>query len=276
MECYNWSLRFSCARRSNKKICQEYKMKKSQIALQLYTMREHLTTPTDVATTFAKVKKIGYDAVQLSGMCAMPEEEVAKIASNEGLTICATHEPGVMIFDHIDQVIERLKKLNCIHTAYPYPHVCPKDYAGALDYSAKLENAAQKMAAAGLVLSYHNHACEFTKFDNQILLDIIYNNAPTLKAELDTFWVQAGGCNPVDWIKKYPKRQPLLHLKDFGIIDDRIMRPIGSGNLDWANIIPAAQAAGVEWYIVEQDVCQKDPFESVSDSLNFLIQNFVK
>ncbi|MCI7644200.1 MAG: sugar phosphate isomerase/epimerase, partial [Lentisphaeria bacterium] len=63
---------------------------------------------------------------------------------------------------------------------------------------------------------------------------------------------------------------------DFGIIDDRIMRPIGSGNLDWANIIPAAQAAGVEWYIVEQDVCQKDPFESVSDSLNFLIQNFVK
>lgn len=253
-------------------------MKKSQIAAQLYTLRDYIKTPADIAQSMKKVKAIGFDAVQVSGMGPIDEVELMKILDGEGLICCATHENGAKICDETDWVINRLRKLRCKYTAYPYPHIHPKTMAEALDLAAKLQAAAVKMAAAGQVLCYHNHAIEFEKIDGRYLLELLYDNAPAMQAEIDTFWIQAGGNNPVDWVRKFPKgRQPLLHLKDFGIIDnERAMRPVGSGNLNWHEIIPAAEAAGVEYFIIEQDVCQKCPFESLTDSFNYLTENFVR
>ena len=48
------------------------------------------------------------------------------------------------------------------------------------------------------------------------------------------------------------------------------MAEVGEGNLNWPSILEAAKEAGVEWYIVEQDTCQRDPFESLSISLRNL------
>lgn len=253
-------------------------MKKSQIAAQLYTLREHLKTPSDIAASLKKVKAIGFDAVQLSGLGPIDELELKKMLDGEGLVCCATHEPGVKICDEVDAVIERLAKLGCTHTAYPYPHTNPRTFAETVALAEKLQAAALKMAKAGQVLAYHNHACEFERFEGKLILDIIYDHAPALQAELDTFWVQAGGCNPVDWIKKFKAgRQDLIHFKDFGIIaNERVMRPVGYGNLDWKSIVPAAEASGVKYFIIEQDVCQKCPFESLSDSFRHLVENFVR
>ena len=87
-----------------------------------------------------------------------------------------------------------------------------------------------------------------------------------------------GGCNPTEYVKKYAGRQTIFHLKDFGVLypNQSIMVPVGSGNLDWNSILPAAEAAGVEWYIIEQDTCHKCPFESMKDSFDYLMKNFVK
>ncbi|MPN11632.1 hypothetical protein SDC9_158936 [bioreactor metagenome] len=87
-----------------------------------------------------------------------------------------------------------------------------------------------------------------------------------------------GGCDPVEYVSRYPGRQPIFHLKDFGVVYPRtsIMVPVGSGNLNWNRIIPAAEASGVEWFIIEQDTCQKDEFESLKDSFDYLVKNFVK
>jgi len=48
------------------------------------------------------------------------------------------------------------------------------------------------------------------------------------------------------------------------------MAEVGEGNLDWPDILAAAREAGTEWYIVEQDTCQRDPFESLAISLRNL------
>jgi sugar phosphate isomerase/epimerase len=47
----------------------------------------------------------------------------------------------------------------------------------------------------------------------------------------------------------------------------QIMAEVGEGNLNWPAILDACKTAGVEWYLVEQDVCQRDPFESLAISL---------
>jgi len=85
--------------------------------------------------------------------------------------------------------------------------------------------------------------------------------------ELDTYWVQAGGGEPTAWILKSKGRIPFLHLKDMTTIDRKpVMAEIGEGNLNWPGILSAAKEAGVEWYVVEQDVCQTDPFECIATS----------
>ena len=90
-----------------------------------------------------------------------------------------------------------------------------------------------------------------------------------LKAELDTYWVQAGGGDPVAWIRKCAGREPLLHLKDMCVTPSREQRfaEIGEGNLNWPDILKAAEQGGVEYYLVEQDQCyERTPLESLAIS----------
>lgn len=252
-------------------------MKKSQIAAQLYTLRDYLKTPEDIAQTLKKVKAIGYDAIQVSGMGPIAEAELVKMLDGEGLVCCATHEPGVQIVEEVDKVIDRLQKLNCKYTAYPYPHKVPTTETEAIELAKQLNASALQMAAAGQVLTYHNHAIEFTKLNNRLMLDIFYEVAVDLQAEIDTFWVQHGGANPTSWVSKLAGRLPLLHLKEFGIIDNQIkMFHIGGGNLEWASILKAADDGGTEWFIVEQDRdwIDNDPFKALQLSFNYLTENF--
>ncbi len=253
-------------------------MKKSQIAAQCYTLRDFMNTPGGVDRSFAKLRKIGFEAVQISGVGADPKD-IKKYADLNGITICATHEGGNDLLKKTDAIIEKLDFYNCSHTAYPYPSEWLFiDYESTLDFARELDEVAVKFAAAGKTLSYHNHNIEFRKFAGQRILDIILENAPHVQAEIDTYWVQLGGCDPAGYVQKYAGREVIFHLKDCGVLhfDKTIMVPIGSGNLDWATILPTAESAGVQWFIIEQDTCHKDPFDSLQDSFNYLTGNFVK
>ncbi|MFA6293192.1 MAG: sugar phosphate isomerase/epimerase [Victivallales bacterium] len=250
-------------------------MKRKQIAAQLYTLREFLKTPEDIAKSLKKVKALGFDAVQVSGLGPIDPVELKKILDGEGLVCCATHESGQMIFDQPEKVVEKLNLLGCKYTAYPWPHTSPKTEADYKQLAAALDKSGKVLRDAGQVLTYHNHGIEFQKFGNKTGLDIIYDetNSKYLQGEIDTYWVQFGGGNPVEWCKKLENRLPLLHLKEYGIVENKpIMLEIGSGNLDWRKIVKAAKKSGTEWFIIEQDVCRIDPFDSLKMSLEYLIK----
>lgn len=250
-------------------------MRQDRIAAQLFTLRDHIRTEDDIRESLKKVAAIGYRAVQVSGMGPIAEEELVKICDGEGLTICSTHEPGKKIVEETDAVIERLKKLGCGHTAYPSPHVEVKSLADAEDLAGQLDAAGAKFEEAGLILSYHNHAHEFRKFDGRTVLETIYANTDPghLEAELDLYWVQAGGASPLTWVRKVAGRQTRVHLKDACVpIDEKQLYfcEIGNGNLDWHDIIPELEKGGCEWFIVEQDRCPADPFDSLRQSFEYL------
>ena len=62
-----------------------------------------------------------------------------------------------------------------------------------------------------------------------------------------------------------------MHLKDMTVRNGKpIMAEVGEGNLNWPRILDACKESGVEWYIVEQDECERDPFESLAVSLRNL------
>lgn len=250
-------------------------MKIGQVAVQLYTLRDYIKTPADVAVTLKRVRQIGYEAVQVSGMGPIDEAELVRILDGEGLVCCATHESGDKILNETGWVIERLQKLKCKYTAYPWPaNIDFSALANVFDLAAKLDAAGKKMRKAGQVLTYHNHAMELMPLEGKTALEWLYEKTSkkNLQGEIDTFWIQNGGQDPVAWCKKLKKRLPLIHLKDYTVRGNTpSFAAVGQGNLNMPAIIKTAEKSGCEWFIVEQDDCYgKDPFENLTLSFNYL------
>ena len=111
------------------------------------------------------------------------------------------------------------------------------------------------------------------RFDGRTGLEILYDESDPdlLKSELDTYWIQHGGGDPAAWIRNLKGRIPTIHVKDMEMQGStQLFAEVGEGNLNWSAILEASRDSGVEWYIVEQDTCQRDPFESLGISLKNL------
>ncbi|HEX4055755.1 MAG TPA: sugar phosphate isomerase/epimerase [Tepidisphaeraceae bacterium] len=242
----------------------------STIAAQLYTLRDFTKTPGEIASTLARVKKIGYDAVQLSALGKVDAKELAGMLQGEGLACCATHISLDRMRDESAKVIDEHHLWDCKYTAVG--GFFPKNpVAGDWPEFARGYNAiAGKYRGSGVAIGYHNHSHELARFDGKTGLQILLDHfSPDIWWEIDTYWIQHGGGDPMQWIGKVAGKIPCVHLKDMAITADRtqLMAEVGEGNLNWPAILKACRDARVQWYIIEQDICQRDPFESLAISL---------
>ena len=89
----------------------------SLLAAQMYTLRDHCKTAVDLAKACERVKKMGYDGVQLSGVVELPGDEMQKILDDTGLKCCVTHISIDAMENSTEAVIERHQKMNCKYTA---------------------------------------------------------------------------------------------------------------------------------------------------------------
>lgn len=251
-------------------------MDRYSIAAQLYTLREHLQNPEQIYKTLKRVKEIGYHAVQVSGMGPVPPSELKGMVDEIGLKICVTHIPYDRLIGDIDAVIDEHKLWGCEYIGLGS---MPEKFRGSLDGYIEFVGIASKIADrisdSGLKFVYHNHSFEFEKFNGKTGMDLLLERTDpkTFGFVIDTYWVQAGGANPVDWIRKVEGRMGVVHFKDMAIHNwQQTFAEIGEGNLDWISIIKACRETGVRWYAVEQDVCRRDPFESLGMSLQYLLK----
>ena len=130
---------------------------------------------------------------------------------------------------------------------------------------------ARKIHQAGKLFMYHNHDQEFKKLDGRLILERLAEELPPeeMGFTLDTFWVQAGGGDPAQWLEKLSGRVPCIHLKDYAY--GRQMAVVGEGNINFARVFEKAEAAGTEYMLVEQDDCHgEDPVECLRRSYEYL------
>ncbi len=252
-------------------------MDRMHIAAQLYTLREYMKTPEDIRSTLEKVRKIGYEAVQLSGLGPIDAQELKNICDSLGLTICATHVSNDLLHHHLDQVITEHKIWGCKYVGIgSISPDYPKTIEGYTKYARDISAIGAALRKEGMVLIYHNHNFEFEKFGGRTALEILMDETDkaSVDFEIDTYWVQAGGANPVKWLNKVADRMDVVHFKDMAIYDhQQTICEIGVGNLDWADIIDTCRKNKVLWYCIEQDSCRDgDPFASLEISWKYLQQ----
>ncbi len=253
------------------------KYAKPIITAQLYTVREFMKTPADIEKSLEKVSKMGYTAVQVSGAGEIEPERIREIADKYGLTICATHIKFEQMTDNFDEVVRSHKAMGCKLAGIGGMPASARGSAESFKKFAKdASEVGRKLADNGMRFLYHNHHFEFTKYDGKCGMDILFEESDPryFDFEIDTYWVQTAGASPLDWINKVAGRMKIVHFKDMAVSNEKDKRQkmaeIGEGNLNWAAIIKACSDNGVDWAAVEQDVCERDPFESLDMSYKYL------
>lgn len=244
-------------------------MKKHLIALQVYSVRD--VAEQDFAGTMRKVKEMGYDGVELAGTYGMTAVEAKKILDETGLELVSAHVPMNQLEE--DAILDDFAATGMKYIAIPWfdEPKSPEELAAAVE---RIRKVGERCKARGMQLLYHNHDFEFNKIDGKYILDSYYSEIPDhlLQTELDVCWVNVGGEKPPVFIRKYSGRAPIVHLKDFagqksqnmyGLIGGEEkkedpsgkfeFRPVGYGLQDVPSIVAAADDAGSEWFVVEQD-----------------------
>lgn len=248
----------------------------SQLAVTLYNLRDYCQTESDLDSTLDKLCEIGYKAVQVSCVPLAPEI-IKKQLDKHNLYCCATHEGLAFIKDETSKLIDKMQTLECNFVALGAP---PIDYVKDKEKFAELVDTFNEKGAqlleAGIKLGYHNHHFEFMHMEpHKPVLELFYEKtcSKCVFSELDVHWVQRGGANPETWIRKLAGRIPVIHFKDFAMIEmNPVFCEIGEGNLEWDKILKACRDTNVRWYSIEQDnpYPGRDIFESMKISFNNL------
>jgi sugar phosphate isomerase/epimerase len=237
------------------------------IALQLYSVRED--SARDVVGTLRKVAEIGYQSVELAGMYKLSAAELKKILDDLGLKVVSSHVPFADLEQSLSRVFDENHTLGNKFIVVPWlPEDRRKTAQDWIALAKALNEIGARCQAAGFQLCYHNHDFEFKTFDGQTGYDLLLDHAdPRLvHTEIDVYWVQFTGDDPAALLRRVAGRAPLLHIKDMTKTTPPTFAEIGEGIIDFKPIFEAGQASGVQWYVVEQDRCQRPPLESIAIS----------
>ncbi|MBD9379473.1 sugar phosphate isomerase/epimerase [Pseudoxanthomonas sp. PXM04] len=242
------------------------------IAVQMYTLR-------NVATLDEQLKIVhdaGVHAVETVGTQNVTAAELKQLLDKYAIKAVSTHVQLADLRKDLDGVVAFNQTLGNTHLVVPYlgEKERPTDAAGWAALGKELGEIASKAQAKGMTLAYHNHDFELIDFGGKTGLELLFDAAgPALKSELDLAWVARAGYDPAAMLGKFSGRVFAVHAKDNApkgqATDEGGFASLGQGVLNWKTILPAAEKAGVQWYIIEHDQ-PRDPAAVVKAGADYL------
>ena len=246
----------------------------TQVGVTLYNLREYCKTADGLRKSLELLRKCGCVNVQVSGVPLEPAE-IRKALDEFGMHCCTTHEGYDAMNADPGAICDKLDTLGCDFTALGAAPELYRSHLGMTELTGRLNDIGRKLAARGKMLGYHNHHFEFDrKGGERILFATLLEHADPeiLKLELDVAWLTRGGSDPAVWLRRFAGRTPVVHLKDFTILNgEPTFCEIGEGNLNWHAIIPACFETGVKFAVIEQDT--PFPGRSIFDSMAISLRN---
>lgn len=251
-----------------------------RIGAQMFTVREECKTAEAMDNTCKRLKDMGFEIVQVSGI-SLDAKTIKKIIDKYNLTAVTSHRSFDDFEANLDEIIEYNKTLGidlCGIGMMPFKYTESEE--ALTEFINKVNVISEKLAKENMYFGYHNHAFEFAKVGGKRIIDrlIEETNPEYFNFILDTYWIQVGGCTPEEYIKKLGKRAMAIHFKDFKVDlkDWQVpkMSEVGLGNLNWSGIIEASKESGARWALIEQDGgwIDEDPFRALEISRKYLLE----
>jgi sugar phosphate isomerase/epimerase len=241
-----------------------------KISVQLYTLRTVMNP--EPWPTLGALAEAGMKTVEGGGVPAEGADEWARRLKEMGLEMPSAHTMLSQMEQEFDRTLESLKTMNVRFAIVPWTPA--EEYAaGWRPLAARLNEMGARLGEHDIQLCYHNHDFELTNAEGgKPGLDVLIDETSpaNVQFEIDTYWVKKGGYEPAAYLQKLASRLPLVHFKDMG--EDGSFTEVGSGLLDWDDLIESSKIAGAHYAAIENDEPKMDPIESVLKSRAFLLE----
>jgi Sugar phosphate isomerases/epimerases len=252
---------------------------RTELGIQLWSFRD--TAKVDPARMLKMTRRMGITQVETAGTYGLPVERFGEMVRDAGLRVTSMHVGYDDLKKNPDVVIANAKALGATYVGLAwYPHTGAFTEADARRAVADFNQFGRTLKDAGLNFFYHNHGYEPVPYRDGTLMDLIIRETdPSLVSfEMDVLWAFLPGVDPAAQIRKYPGRYKLMHIKDMkpgvprgslsGGLPAEQQAVIGGGQVNWADVMAAAKADGLQYFYLEDET--PAPIVNVPKSIVFL------
>ena len=253
--------------------------KNAPVGIELYSFRKQFAA--DMPATMEKVRQMGFREVEVAGIDSLNAPELRKLLDKNGLKAISVGASFEDLDSNVPKILAQAKALGAKYVVcFWIPHggdaFTIYDADRAIDV---LNTAGSLLAQNGISLCYHTHGYEFQTYKDGTFMDYLVENLDpkSVNFEMDVYWVKSPGYSPVALLQKYPKRFPLMHLKDRkpgtpdsmnGRDDVEFNVVLGKGDVGIADVMKQAKKSGVKHYFIEDESSRS--LQQVPESIVFL------
>lgn len=255
------------------KSCAPAEQASSPFGIQLYTLRDVIGD--DPQGVIRQVAEFGYNQIesyegQMGIFWGMSNTDFKSFIDDLGLEMVSTH---ANVFQNFEQKCEQLAEIGVPYITCPFV-----GDQGSLDgYKEMAEtfnNLGEIANNIGIKFAYHNHAYTFEDVEGEIPQKVMMDETdPNLvEYQMDIYWVVAGGQDPIEWLRQYPNRFTLSHVKDMGSNDgEQESVVLGTGSIDFPTILAEAKNQGMIYNLVEQEAYTgTTPIDSARENAEYM------
>ena len=233
------------------------------LGVQTYTFRRSIGS--DPARVLDTIKMLGFTEIE-GGSGRMHPSEFKKLCDERGISIPSTGAGYEDLVNKIDSVVWRAKMLGAKYVMCAWiPHQNNElTFENAKKAVEDFNRAGKILKENGLTFCYHAHGYEFQPYEGGTLLDYMFKNTNPeyVSFQMDIFWIQFGGGDPVALLKKYGNRWKMMHIKDMrkgtkkdltGLSSVENDVALSTGELDLPAILKEAKRIGIKHYFIEDE-----------------------
>ena len=248
-----------------------------EFGIQLYSLRNQFKK--DVPGSLKTISDWGLTNLEGGDTYGLTFEEFDGLLDKHNLDVVSIGANYDDLKNNPEKVLASAKQFSAKYVMCSWiPHKGNKFDIGTTKEAVAIFNTAGKLLKdAGITLAYHAHGYEFRPYEDGTLFDYMAENATNFAFEMDVFWVQHGGVDPMTLLNKYPDKFVLFHLKDMekGVVGNNTGHEdvetnvvLGTGQVDIEAIVKRGMELGVEYMFIE-DECSR-VVDQVPQSLKFL------
>lgn len=215
----------------------------------------------DWKEVLSKTVEMGYTEIETGNYLGESAASFLRFCNSEGLRPVAGGGSFSRNMDEVNSALERLNALELRYAVMYWPWFggAPLSLDNCKESAEVLNSIGEVCNERGLTLCWHNHDLEFHPTEEGIVpFDYLMENTDKdlVRCELDIYWTRKGGADPIETLRKYRGRYPLLHIKDMAPGEEQDFACPGDGIIDFQEVLSEALDQDIEHFFVEKDNAQ--------------------